>query len=142
MHDLNERFEDVAPACFIYEDGTEKSKAMSKNFRETYFPYEVIDARSFEDLSHFISDSVIGYPTHLFVNLASTFIDVYYYRFSYVGSFSLFVHPRNVPYSVAHGDDIHYLIPWTFFPAIEVDNPDNFVVERLLSVYENFAKNG
>ncbi len=142
MSELNERFGDVAPDCFIYENGTDKSKAMSKNFRETYFPYEVIDARSFEDLGHFFSDSVIGYPTHLFVNLASTFIDVYYYRFSYVGSFSLFNHPRNEPYSVAHGDDIHYLVPWNFFPIIEVDNPDNFVVERLLSIYENFAKNG
>lgn len=142
MKDLNERFEDVAPQCFIYEEGTNTSKAMSQKFRKTYFPYDIIDARSFEDLNHFFSDSLIGYPTHLFVNLASKFIDVYYYRFSYVGSFSLFLYPRKSPYSVGHGDDLHYLVPFYFFPVIEVDDPDNFMVERLLSVYANFASNG
>lgn len=142
MVDLNERFADVAPGCFIYEDGTNKSKAMSEQLKETYFPYEIIDARSFEDLGHLVSDSVIGYPVHLFVNLASAFIDVYYYSFSFVGSFSLFNYPRDLPYAVAHGDDIHYLIPWPMFPVIQVDSPDNFVVERLLSMYDNFARNG
>ncbi|XP_037043485.1 esterase FE4-like [Bradysia coprophila] len=142
MTELNERFSDIAPRCFVYEEGTNTSKALSKQFRESYFPYDVIDARSFDDLSHLFSDSTIGYPTHLFVNLASAFIDVYYYKFSYVGSFSLFIFPRNLPFSVAHGDDIHYLVPWNFFPVIGVESPDNFVVERLLSIYENFAKNG
>lgn len=142
MNDLNANFADLAPKCFLYEQETEKSSAMSKSFRENYFPYEMIDSRSFEDLNHLFSDSIMGYPTHLFVNSASKFIDVYYYRFSYIGSFSLFNHPRNEPYSVAHGDDIHYLVPWTFLPAIDVNDPDNFIVERLLSIYENFARNG
>ncbi|KAJ6641288.1 Carboxylesterase 1C [Pseudolycoriella hygida] len=142
MKELNDIFEDVAPRCFNYEEGTNISKAMSKHFRETYFPYEIIDDRSFEDLSNLFSDSIFGYPTHLFVNFASKFIDVYYYKFSYVGSHSLFLHPRNSPYSVAHGDDIHYLVPWMMFPIVGTDNPDNFLVERLLSIYENFAKNG
>lgn len=140
--ELNERFDDVAPKCFIYEEGTEKSKEMSKSFRDNYFPYDVIDARSFEDLSHLFSDSIIGYPTHLFVNSASKFTKVYYYRFSHVGNFSLFNYPRNAPYSVVHGDDTHYLIPYNFFPRIEVDSDDNFIVEHLLSIYENFARNG
>lgn len=141
MVELNERFEDVAPECFRYEEGTERSKAMSKSFRKNYFPYDVINARAFEDLNHLFSDSSMGYATHNLVNLASKFVNVYYYKFSYVGSFSLFNYPHDAPYSVSHGDDIHYLVPWAF-PIIEVDNPDNFIVERLLRIFENFANNG
>lgn len=142
MTQLNEDFENVAAKCFLYEDAAKTTNGLSKSFREIYFPYEMIDARSFEDMNHLFSDSIMGYPTHLFVNSASKFINVYYYRFSYIGSFSLFNHPSNAPYSVAHSDDIHYLIPWSFMAAIEVDHPDNFIVERLLSIYENFARNG
>lgn len=55
MSELNERFSDVAPGCFIYEEVTNTSKALSNRLKETYFPYDVIDARSFDDLSHLVS---------------------------------------------------------------------------------------
>lgn len=142
MAELNGDFANSAPRCFLYEEDSEKSRALSRSFRENYFPYDVIDARSFEDMNHLFSDSIMGYPTHHLVNSASTFTDVFYYRFSFIGSFSLFSYPGNAPYSVAHADDVHYLVPWTFIPTIEVDDPDNFIVERLLSIYENFARNG
>lgn len=138
LPELNERFDELAPGCFLFDGATVNPQPIRKG----YFPYDVIDARSFEDLNYLFSDSIIGYPTHLFVKSASKSIDVYYYRFSYVSSISLFNYPRNAPYSVVHGDDTHYLIPWFFFPTIGVDNVDNFIVERLLSIYENFARNG
>lgn len=138
MRGLNEDFHRTASKCFLYVDDENRSNV----FRETYFPYEVIDTRAFEDLGHLFSDSIIGYPTHLFVNLTSKFVDVFYYRFSYIGNFSLFNYPRDSPYSVAHGDDIHYLVPWTFLRPVEIDHLDNFIVERLLSIYENFARTG
>lgn len=138
MKELNENFESVGPKCFIFDE----NRKMSDVLRETYFPYEVIDRRSFEDIGHLFSDSILGFPIHLFVNLTSKFIDVFYYKFSFSGSFSVFNYPSIYPYSVSHSDDSHYLVPYEHIPMIGIHNADNFIVERLLSIYENFARNG
>lgn len=37
MGELNERFEDVAPECLIYEEGTETSKANEQEFQRELF---------------------------------------------------------------------------------------------------------
>jgi len=95
--------------------------------------YESLDSKS----------QLLNSQVHQFVNLVSEFTDVFYYKFSYVGDFSLFTYPRNDSiYGVQHGDDLHYVIPYRAFDVIGGDHEDNFIVERLSRIYENFARNG
>lgn len=95
---LNENFNKVAPYCFFYYKNVEKSKAISEALRKAYLPLKTIDVRSFEGLSQLYSDGTIGYPLHKFVHLTSNYTDVYHYKFTYIGRFSLHNYPHNKPY--------------------------------------------
>lgn len=141
---LNEKFIEIAPTCFFFEKSKSKSvEEMAKAVKSFYFPYEIIDVRSFDNLNHLISDGVIGNGVHRFVNFVSKFTDVYYYKFSFVGRHSTFKYPRDKPYGVHHGDDIQYLFNAAYVgPRIEKEDPENFAVERMTRIWEAFAATG
>jgi acetylcholinesterase len=67
-------------------------------------------------------------------------MDVYYYKMSYVGRHSVFNYPRNFPYGMHHADDIQYVLnTWYVGPNIDENDPDNFMVERMTRLWEQFA---
>ena len=143
LKEFNENFEEVAPICFFYESGTNMSKALSKKFREFYFPHPVIDERSFSGFNHLFSEGIIGYGAHKFAQLVSIYTNVYYYKFSFLGRFSTFRFPRSQPFGVMHGDDRMYVTPSGNVDArIGLEDPENLIVERLTRIYEQFALNG
>lgn len=116
---------------------------MGTILKDSYFPFDVIDIRSFNNLNNLFADSIISYGVHKFVHLVNAFIDVFYYKFSYVGESSFFNFPRNSPYGVHHGDDIQYVfnvgLPGI---AIPLTHPDSVVVERMTRIWEQFAWTG
>lgn len=145
LREFNENFDEVAPICFFYERGTNLSRALSRKFREFYFPLDTIDERSFSGFNHLFSEGIIGYGAHRFAQLVSEFADVYYYKFSYLGRFSTFRFPRNEPYGVMHGDDRMYVTPspnTNIDSRIGLDDPENIMVERFTRIYEQFAATG
>lgn len=117
---------------------------MAAIIRDRYIPFDVIDLRSFNNLNNLFGDSIISYGVHKFVHLVNNFIDVYYYKFSYVGELSFFNFPRNRPYGVHHGDDIQYTFNMfgSYGIAIPLTHPDSFVVERMTRIWEHFAWTG
>jgi acetylcholinesterase len=129
----------MAPHCFFYRQDEDKSNSISDALKNSFLPLNPIDVRSFNGLNYFFGDGVIGYPIHKLVHLVSSFTDVYYYKFSYVGRYG-FNYPHNKPYGVNHGDDLQY----TFFdgPVIKESDPENFMVERMTKLFEYFAVNG
>lgn len=141
---LNENFDEIAPSCFMFEGNDYKSsEEVSQILRKSYLPFDTIDIRSFNGLSNLIGDGLIGNGVHRFVHYISNFTDVYYYKFSYVGRFSLFNYPRNHPYGVHHGDDIQYIFKSQFVgPEIQQTDPENVVVERMTRIWEHFAWTG
>lgn len=87
-----------------------------------------------------MSDANTGYNVHRFAHLVSNQTDVYYYKFSYVGRYSLFNYPNDKPYGAHHADDLQYAFHLNFIgPRIETTDPENFMVERLTKIYEHFA---
>lgn len=141
---LNERFNEIAPVCFIYERDTKKSTEISETLRSTYFPFDKIDNRSFNGLSDLFSDSMIGYGVHRFVHLISNVTDVFYYKFSFIGRYSVFNYPHDdKPFGMAHADDIQYPFYVDYVGSkIMPTDPENFMVERMTRIYEHFAMTG
>jgi acetylcholinesterase len=139
---FNDNFEEMAPYCFFYEHDTAKSKQISQTIRKQYFPFDTIDIRSFGTLNNLYADGMLGYAEHKFVHLVSPFTEVFYYKFSYVGRFSLFNYPSDKPYGVQHGDDVQYPFYQNFWPLVKTTDPENFMVERMTKIYENFANTG
>jgi hypothetical protein len=76
---FNENFNAVAPKCFFYWENKSKSDAMSDTLRKSFINVQSFDESSKSNLSLLISDGLIGYPMHKFVESASSFTDIYYY---------------------------------------------------------------
>ena len=90
-----------------------------------------------------ISDGSIGYGVHRLVQMISKCTDVFYYKFSYVGSHSVFKFPRNSPYGVTHSDDVQYVLnSWYIAPDASLSDPENFMIERMTRIWEQFAMKG
>lgn len=141
---FNENFDEIAPACFAFEANDYKSAAeIAQILRQSYLPFDKIDIRSFDNLAKLLGDGVIGYGVHKFVHYVSPIVDVFYYKFSYIGRWSLFLHPRDKPYGAHHVDDIQYVFGASFMGStIRFTDPENIAVERMTRIWEQFAWTG
>ena len=140
---LNNKFSEIASNCFYFRgNGIKTTEEIAEILRKHYLPYNKIDITSFNSLHHLCADGSIGYAVHRFAHYASSFTDVYYYKFSYIGRFSNFLYPRNKPYGVHHGDDNQYVLSSRSPPEIKESDPENFMVERMTRIWEQFAKYG
>lgn len=141
---MNENFESIAPTCFFFE-ATSKFTAdeIARKLRKAYLPFDIIDLRSFTSLNQLFADGVIGLGVHRFVHYVSKFSDVFYYKFTYTGRYSLFVNSHGKPYGVHHADDIQYLFSVKHIgQIIGVTDPENSMVERMTRIWAQFAKAG
>ena len=140
---LNENFTVIAPSCFFF-DGTSKKtvEEVTNVLKNYYLPFEKIDERAFNSLQLLSADATIGYGVH-FVHYVSELTDVYYYKFSYSGRFSIFNYPRDKPFGVHHVDDNQYLFYNFYLGALIAESdPENFMVERMTRIWEQFEKYG
>jgi acetylcholinesterase len=144
LSELNMNFADFTSKCFFYDaNGIQTREQMAQALKKLYFPYDKIDARASNNLNHLCADGVIGYGVHRLAHFASYYTDVFYYKFSYIGRYSSFYYPRDKPFGVHHGDDIQYTISAPYLsPTIEEDDPENFMVERMTRIWEQFALKG
>ena len=140
---LNNNFTEFAPICFAF-GGTESTSVekFALTLKNYYLPFETINHTAFNSLRLLNADGTIGYSVHRLARFASQYTDVYYYKFSFIGRFSFFHYPGNKPYGVHHGDDTQYCFTSNMMGAINVDDPENFIVERLTRMWEYFAING
>jgi carboxylesterase 2 len=137
---FNENFNQMAPYCFFYHPMEQKkSDELSQALKKAFLPYKKIDVRSFNGLNHLFGDGIIGYPVHRFVQLASRFTDVYYYKFSFIGRYG-WEYPDDKPFGVNHGDDLKY----SFDVGVNISksDPENFMVVRMTKIIDVFARTG
>lgn len=141
---LNDRFDDIAPTCFFYDDNDHKtSKEIGEILRKYYLPFDEIDARSFNSLNQFMADGTIGNGVHRFVHYISNSTNVFYYKFSYIGRFSLFNYPHDKPYGVQHADDLQYVFYVKHIAPLALKtDPENLHIERMTRIWESFAWTG
>lgn len=149
LEELNQNFYEVSPCIFNYEQNTARSRAFSDLLRQTLLPLDPIDERSFDALTKMYSDGT-GYNTHRFVHYITDYVNVFYYKFSYIGRRSLFLYPGTRPFGVCHGDDLQYIFDlgdlestFTSDPTLILPgDPENFMVERMTRIFEHFAYTG
>lgn len=145
---LDKEFEKYAPISFQYERNTENSKTISKELRKFYFGTKPIDNSSLPQLAQLYADAVIGFGVNRGAKLLAEKSDkpVYYYKFSYKGRYSHFYLPESngtVPYGVVHHDDLIYLFYISkLFPEFKPSDPESQTVEKLTTLWANFARTG
>lgn len=137
---LNNKFPEIASRCFFFRgNGIKSTEEIANIFKNYYLPFEKIDMRSFNSLAQLCGDGTVGYAVHKFVHYISKFTDVYYYKFSYIGRYSNFNYPGNKPYGIHHNDDNQYVVVSNNPPMIKESDPENFIVERMTRIWEQFA---
>jgi acetylcholinesterase len=141
---FNENFEEIAPICFFFEANVFKStREIGKILKKFYLPFDIVDIRSLNSLNKMFSDGVIGNGVHRFVHYVSNFTNIFYYKVSYSGRFSIFKYPSEKPYGVHHADDIQYYFNAKYVgPMINKTDPENLMVERMTRIWSAFAATG
>ncbi|RZC31840.1 COesterase domain containing protein [Asbolus verrucosus] len=145
LKEYNSNFEKYAPISFLYERGTEKSRQVSRAIRKFYLDDQPLSNASLTGLANVYADA-IGFQLDRAVQLLSEKCSkpVYYYEFTYQGRYSHFYLPgTQTPYGVVHHDDLiysFYISP--LFPFFNESYPEAEMVEKLTTIWANFAKTG
>ncbi|KAK9883519.1 hypothetical protein WA026_001695 [Henosepilachna vigintioctopunctata] len=148
LQQLDEQWEKLAPIVFLYERNTEWSKAISKGLRSFYFGDKKIDNSTQLQLSNLYNEAQSGFAVNRGVKLLSekNSAAVYYYRFSYKGKYSHYYLPdsnRTLTYGAVHHDDLIYMFfISTLFPKFEKSDPEFRIVQKLTTMWSNFARTG
>jgi carboxylesterase type B len=104
---------------------------------------DISESKKFE-LGNFESDFIFIHPTYRTISryLANNAGNVYHYVFSYTGSRNLVKRRHNVTEGGAvHSDEIGYLFDISFFDETPT-HEDQLVIDRITTIWTNFAKFG
>ncbi|GAB0094319.1 Carboxylic ester hydrolase [Sergentomyia squamirostris] len=143
-YEFDQKFNELAPICFLYERNTPRSREISQTLRKKYVNFPLITESRIPELGELFSDSTIGFSVHRFVQLASRHTKVFYYKHTFRGRYSFFEHPKGTPYGVVHHDDLLYLfgIPLVAPKLFTLSDPENLNVERMTRMWTTFAAKG
>ncbi|KAL3273419.1 hypothetical protein HHI36_014863 [Cryptolaemus montrouzieri] len=148
LKQLDERWDTLSPLLFLYERDTKRSKEISRGLRSFYFGDKKLDSSVQLPLTHIFNEAATGFAVNRGVKLLSekNSQPVYYYCFSYRGKYSYFYLPESngtIPYGPVHHDDLIYLFySSTLFPKFEKSDPEFRVVQKLTTMWANFARTG
>ncbi|PSN44657.1 hypothetical protein C0J52_15734 [Blattella germanica] len=116
--ELYDNFEKLAPVVFMYEEGTERSRLATQDFKEFYLHNQPITKSSITDLGNLYSDSYIRYGQGITSKVVSKM-------------------------SVVHHDDLIYLFRFPVrFPAFKPQDPEIHMIEKLTTLWSNFIYTG
>ncbi|KAJ8707441.1 hypothetical protein PYW08_010693 [Mythimna loreyi] len=124
----------------FHDDADEAAEAV----RQFYVGDEEITENVKEAILDFASDFSYGYPTQLTADLllANGANSVYRYIFSYNGGRNLLKVQYNLNVTgAAHADELGYLFDYQMFDG-EMDSVDQLVLDRMTTIWTNFAKFG
>ncbi|XP_055919367.1 esterase FE4-like isoform X1 [Eupeodes corollae] len=142
LNDISLNFDKYAPQLFIF-DPNDRAHDKSRRIQQFYLGNKKIQNQDFINFSKIFSDAIINNGVHRLVELARKYVDVFYYRFDYLGRYSLFSDEEGKPRGVGHADDLQYILGTKWFEKkIELHDPEMFMVERITKWWASFAQNG
>ncbi|KAL3273421.1 hypothetical protein HHI36_014865 [Cryptolaemus montrouzieri] len=148
LSQLDRNWEKLAPITFLYERDTDRSKSISRGLRSFYFGNQTLGKSVQVQMTNIYNEAQSGFAVNRAVKLLAlkNSQPVYYYRFSYKGRFGHYFVPGSngtVPYGPVHHDDLIYMFcSDPLFPKIEKTYPEFRTVQKLTTMWANFARNG
>ncbi|XP_055914839.1 uncharacterized protein LOC129948049 [Eupeodes corollae] len=139
LNDIDLNLEKYAPEFFMHDFGDPAEKKVEK-LKDFYFKNQTISKTNVIRLGEAFSDSFINHGVHRLVDLARKYVQVYYYRFDYKGSFEQI---RTNEY-VSHGDDQFYVFKMNKFGGklLGPNDKDWFMAEKMVGIISTFAQTG
>ncbi|XP_055371593.1 juvenile hormone esterase-like, partial [Condylostylus longicornis] len=143
--ELNENFDLLAPQYFGYNfSNMEESKNISYHLRDFYFKNQKIGFETETNLGNLFSDALIVHGVHRFVQLASQYIDVYFFRLDYRGRYTCSSPRENGdPFYIDHVDILLYLFEYpNCAPEFKREDPEYLIMKKFIKFVINFAESG
>lgn len=133
---------DVAPICFLYEKGTQRSQNISERLRQKFF----MNGITRSSLENLFSDSHIRFGIHRTIDLLTLHqnFPIFVYQSSYQGRVSNVYNSDNETLSgVAYGDDLQFLFPLRRHNLTYTSNdPEALMVISYTRMWLSFAQRG
>lgn len=146
LYEFDKKFQWIAPICLSYESNTNRSIKISQTLRNRTFVNNEINGESFHEIHTLFSEGVINYGVYRTIQLFSlqTDLNVYVYKFSYVGRYSHLYYPNpNISFGAVHADDLFYLfVQKDKAPPYNNTDPEWEFVQKYTRMIVNFAKFG
>ncbi|XP_047994724.1 juvenile hormone esterase-like isoform X2 [Leguminivora glycinivorella] len=142
---LNENFASVLPDN-MYFSSIKERKATADKIKKFYFGNDTINNGSVNNLIDLISDVMFNYPsvtiTEYFLNHNNLPIYNYYFKYdSYRNLAKMLLGLKNLK-GASHGDELSYLFNPAVYWPLPLKGNDAKTVERMTSMWTNFAKFG
>ncbi|XP_076636106.1 esterase FE4-like [Colletes latitarsis] len=131
--------------------GSAETEELLKTIKDCYFEGQPITPDKIQEFIRFMGDLNFGIPAKLYVEsrVKGTSSPSYFYKFSYVGeqeTHTDLLLKRIVP-GASHVDELSYLF---YSPYLKLKDPkppavctkDRLIMERLTTMWTNFAKTG
>ncbi|GBP64398.1 Esterase FE4 [Eumeta japonica] len=138
----------LAPISFQYDLTGDRAAEAALELRRAYIgdrPFTYNNDTAFA-LGRLYGDALISFGVHRFSRLMSQRLSspVYYYKFNYTGTSSHAYYPgTTTPIGAVHHDDLIYLYHGpALFPYIGLDSPHSNTVDRMTTMWTNFATRG
>uniref|UniRef100_A0A0K8TUP8 Carboxylic ester hydrolase n=1 Tax=Epiphyas postvittana TaxID=65032 RepID=A0A0K8TUP8_EPIPO len=142
---LNDNFSDMLPDNLYFSDSREKRK-VANEVKSFYFGNRTITEDSVDGLVDFISDVMFHYPS---VAISEYFLENnhlpifnYYFKYDSYRNLGKILLGMKGQEGAAHGDELFYLFQPIIFWPMPLVGIDKTVVERMTSMWTNFAKFG
>ncbi|XP_031354163.1 esterase E4-like isoform X2 [Photinus pyralis] len=131
----------IFPYSFYYERG---SDAITAELQKFYFNNKPVSSNSLEPLGQLYADALAGFAVNRGAQLLSKVLKnkVYYYIFTYKGSYSHFTPESGAKYVVHFDDQLYVFWNSLSFPKFTKRDPDATMVKKLTTLYANFAYYG
>ncbi|XP_055902948.1 esterase FE4-like [Eupeodes corollae] len=142
LNDITLNFAKYAPKFFVHNFDDPKIDK-TKIVQSFYLGNQSLAKQKLSNFGKIFSDSMANYSINRLVQLARKFVDVYYYRFDYLGRFGVFENWEGKPLGVNHADDLQYIIKRRMLrKTINPNDPEWFMVTRMVKVITTFAETG
>lgn len=142
---LNDNFSDMLPDNLYFSNSSEKAKVASE-VRTFYFGNRTINEESVDSMIDFISDVMFHYPSasiiEYFLNHKHLPIFNYYFKYDSFRNLGKILLGMKGQKGAAHGDELFYLFQPIIVWPVPLFGNDKKVVERMTSMWTNFAKFG
>ncbi|XP_043271072.1 venom carboxylesterase-6-like [Venturia canescens] len=147
---LDEKFMELAPITLLYDHTCSEKfmKNVTERIRQFYFGDGKIDESKRMDMVDMYTDAwfFIGTDNAVRDHLKALSSPVFYYYFTYKGSFSLsgIFGDAEKDYGVVHGDELQYLFPFKggLLPEESMKEEDRKMVDVMTRLWVNFATSG
>lgn len=158
---MNYNFQGYVPEFLTIDPNSENLDTISNQLYNFYVgPNDMITTQNlFDTFGLMYSDGVISHGVHRLVELTRKDMEVYFYRFDYLGQYSILVGPDGKPFgkyicliqveitftitAVMHVDELLYLFnDNSVAPIFKKNDPEVAIMNQMTDYWSSFARDG